>query len=403
MSTLVLRARWVMPVATPAIDGGYVAVFNGRIASVGASRPDGVIEDLGDVVLMPGLVNAHTHLEFSDLAAPLGRAGTSLPEWIRLVIAERRRSDGDAAHAISAGLAESLAAGVTTVGEIATAPAGAYLASATRPTTVLLQEAIGFSAQRVDSVYADVERRLMATPTPAGVSPHAPYTVHPRLVERLVGLAAARQAPAAMHMAESQEELDLLATGMGAFRELLEERSMWDSGAIAAGLRPLDYLRMLSAAPRALVIHGNYLAVDEIEFIAAWRETMSVVYCPRTHAWFGHPPYPLEAMLAAGIRVALGTDSRASNPDLSLLAEMRFAAKQFPSVASETWIRMATSHAADALGLGDQTGALAPGLRADLVALPWSGGKAVDDVVYGSATPSAVWVGGAATQLSCKS
>lgn len=403
METTILRARWLMPVGGPAIDGGYVSVAGDRIMSVTSTAPDGLAQDLGDVVLMPGLVNAHTHLEFSDLAAPLGQSGMSLPEWIPLVIGQRKRADADASSAIAAGLAESLSAGVTTIGEIATAPSSAYQMPDARPATVLLQEAIGFSSQRIDSVYAELERRLTAAPMPAGVSPHAPYTVHPRLVERLVALTAARQAPVAMHLAESPQELELLATGSGPFRDLLHERSMWDAEAIRPGSRPLDYLRLLDDAPRALVIHGNYLAADEIDFIARRRETMSVVYCPRTHAWFNHPPYPLEAMLAAGVRVALGTDSRASNPDLSVLAEMRFAASRFPSVAPREWLRMATTDAANALGLGDETGNLAPGRRADLVALPWSGGDPLDDVVHGTATPTAVWVGGAATLLSCRS
>jgi len=387
----------VLPVIGPPLGGGYVAVQRGRIAAVTPQRPAGPVEDLGDVVLMPGLVNAHTHLEFSDRSAPLGRPGMSLPEWIRLVIAERRRTGDEAREAIQAGLAESLAAGVTTVGEIAVAPAGAYQRAAPGPTTVLLHEAIGYSAARVDSVYADVERRMLVAPTPSGVSPHAPYTAHPRLVERLVALAKDRHAPVAMHLAESPEELELLASGQGAFRELLCERSMWDDAAIAPRSRPLDYLRLLALAPRALVIHGNYLSTDEIEFIAARRATMSVVYCPRTHAWFGHPTYPLEAMLAAGVPVVLGTDSRASNPDLSVLAELRFAAARFPKVAAATWIEMATLGAAQALGLGEEVGALAPGRRADMVALPHTGGDALDDVVRGAAAPTAVWVGGVAT------
>ncbi len=223
MSTFSLRARWVLPGNARPIDGGFVTVVDGWIAAVRDGRPAGAIEDLGDVALMPGFVNAHTHLEFSDLEAPLGRPGMSLPAWIRLVIAARKSTGAQAPLAIAAGLAESLAGGVTTVGEMATAPAGAYLAAAPRPRAVLFQEAIGFSASRAESALADVERRLDAAAPPVGVSPHAPYTVHPQLVARLVRLAAARSAPVAMHLAESPEELELLAKGVGAFRELLAE------------------------------------------------------------------------------------------------------------------------------------------------------------------------------------
>ena len=393
-----LRARWVLPIDAPPIEGGYVGVVAGRIAAVDGADPGlGPVNDLGDAVLLPGLVNAHTHLEFSGLAGPLGAPGMSLPAWIRLVIADRHRKLRDARAGIAAGLAESLAAGVTTLGEIATAPAGDYHPpnDGPQPTAVLFQEAIGFSAGRVDSAFADVERRLAATGgTPAGLSPHAPYTVHPRLLEKIVALAAARRAPVAMHLAESREELQLLADGAGDFRELLEERSMWDPAAIPRDARPLDYLRLLAGAPRSLVIHGNYLAEEEIAFLADRRERMSVVYCPRTHAYFGHARYPLERMLAAGVRVALGTDSRASNPDLNLLGELRAAAEFFPAIDPATMLRMATLDGAIALGMGEHAGSLTRGKRADLVALPCPAAVDPYGAILDGGAPTGVWLAG---------
>jgi cytosine/adenosine deaminase-related metal-dependent hydrolase len=394
---VVLRARWVVPVDKPPIDGGYIVISAGGIISVGPGRPDGgPLEDLGDVIVLPGLVNAHTHLEFSDLAAPIGAAGMRLPAWIRLVIAERKPRGRDSAAAIASGLAESLAGGVTTLGEISTAPAEAYVTAGARPTSVAFQEVIGFSAARVDSVLGDAERRLNATASPAGLSPHAPYSVHPRLVERLVELARRRNLSVAMHLAESLEELQLLAAGDGEFRELLEERSMWDPAAIPQGSRPLDYLKRLAEAPRTLVIHGNYLADDEISFLGQRRQNMSVVYCPRTHARFGHPRWPLAAMAAAGVRVALGTDSRASNPDLNLLAELRFAARLFPEIDVAAWVRVATLDAATALGLGDEVGSLTSGKRADLIAIPCRVGARdpYETIVDGQTSVERIWLGG---------
>ena len=394
MSSFVLRARWVLPVDGPPIEGGFVGVAGERIASVGARAPNsGPVHDLGDVVLLPGLVNAHTHLEFSGRESPLGEPGMRLPDWIRLVIAERNRGDRNAARDIAAGLRESVAAGVTTIGEIAAGGAAAPVPA------VVFHEAIGFSGQRIDSVYADVERRLAAGPVGAGVSPHAPYTVHPRLVERLAQLARERGAALAMHLAESREELELLATGGGPFRDLLEERSMWDGAAIPHGSRPLDYLKLLAAAPRALVVHGNYLAADEIEFIGQRRASMSVAFCPRTHAYFGHSDYPLAAMLEAGVRVVLGTDSRASNPDLSLLEEVWFAARKYLGASPETWVRMATLDGASALGVGDKVGSLTVGKRADLVAVRWESGDPYENLIAEHSSPSRVWSKGAEVAL----
>jgi cytosine/adenosine deaminase-related metal-dependent hydrolase len=336
-------------------------------------------------------------LEFSAAERPLGNAGLSLPEWIRLVIAERKRGGRDAKAAIRAGLTENLVAGVTTIGDIATAVTD-DLAGNDDPliTTVTFQEAIGFSAGRVESVFADVERRLEATPSPKGVSPHAPYTVHPLLLERLVELAKSRNTPIAMHLAESREELQLLESRDGPFHELLEERSMWDADAIARGTTPLSYLQTLAAAPRSLVIHGNYLGDDEIAFLAANRERMSVVYCPRTQEYFRHEPFPLQPMLEAGVRVALGTDSRASNPDLNLYRELRFAASRHATVAPADVLRMATLSGAEALGLAACTGSLSDGKRADLLALRCpSNTSDVDEAIVGTELLTlGVWVAG---------
>jgi cytosine/adenosine deaminase-related metal-dependent hydrolase len=220
-----LRARWILPVDRQPLHGGYLGVDGASIVAVGNADPQlGPVTDLGDVVLMPGLVNAHTHLEFSRLEAPLANPGVGLPSWIRQVIADRGRRDRDAAAALAAGLKESLAAGVTTLGEIATAPFVDYPpAHEPQPFAVHLLEAIGFSTGRIDSVFTDLRRRLDAAQSRrVGLSPHAPYTVHPQLLERIVGLAAERAVPVAMHLAESAEELELLATGEGEFRTLLE-------------------------------------------------------------------------------------------------------------------------------------------------------------------------------------
>jgi cytosine/adenosine deaminase-related metal-dependent hydrolase len=194
-------------------------------------------------------------------------------------------------------------------------------------------------------------------------------------LKSLIELASNENWPVAMHLAESTDELELLHAGTGPFQQLLEERSMWDAEAIPRGSRPMDYLRMLAEAPRALVIHGNYLDEDERAFLAANTDRMSLVYCPRTHAYFDHPPYPLRELLAGGVRVALGTDSRASNPDLDLLAEMRYVARRFPAVARDAILRMGTLNGAEALGRAAEIGSITPGKAANLIAVPLPAGE----------------------------
>ncbi|MEX0612427.1 MAG: amidohydrolase family protein, partial [Pirellulales bacterium] len=272
------------------------------------------------------------------------------------------------------------------------------------PELTTFLEVIGFSRARAESALAAVTQCWDALESTSkvhlGVSPHAPYTVSPSLLRELIGLAQQRDAPVAMHVAESADELELLASGTGPLRQLLEERSMWDAAAIPRGSRPLDYLQMLAESPRALVIHGNYLDHEERSFLGAHADRMSLVYCPRTHAYFAHPPYALNELLAAGVRVALGTDSRASNPDLDLLAEMRFVAATYPAIDPNEVLRMGTLAGAEALGRAVEVGSITPGKLANLLAIPLpeaAGGAPTDllaTMLAGGDRPCAVWIRG---------
>ena len=236
------------------------------------------------------------------------------------------------------------------------------------------------------------------------MSPHAPYTASPQLIRELVSTAANRGMPVAMHLAESPEELLLLAEGRGPFQEILEERGMWDPWVIGRGSAPLDYLRMLTRAPKSLVVHGNYLDYSELAMMARQAGAMSLCYCPRTHAHFKHRRYPLTQALELGVPVCLGTDGRASNPDLSILEEMREVHRQFPNVRPETILRMGTLAGAEALGLED-VGAIRPGAFADLVCIPLP--KKADgrpdemlaSLLRSEEEPEYVWLGGDALEI----
>ena len=393
------QARIVFPVDRAPIENGVVTVDGGRIVEVGTAAGGGRVVDLGDAALLPGLVNAHTHLEFSQLRRPMGGAGMSLPDWIRLVIGERGRGDRSREESLANGVAESLRAGVTTVGDISTCSAAAPLGCID---AVRFHEVIGFSRARAESALAAALERMDGAEdhqAAFGISPHAPYTVSPPLLGQLVRLARERDMPMAMHLAESPEELEFLASGTGPFQKLLDERSMWDSEAVPRGSLPLDYLRALAEAPRALVIHGNYLSGEELDFIGERRARMSLVYCPRTHAYFGHEPYPLARAISAGARVALGTDSRASNPDLSLLEEMRFVARAYPTISYRDVLVMGTLAGAEALGHAEDVGSISPGKLANMIAMPLppasdKAAHALEAILFSDVQPSHVWVRG---------
>jgi aminodeoxyfutalosine deaminase len=374
---LALRARWVFPIDRPPIEGGIVTIAGGRIVAVGENTSGRPPHDLGDVALLPGLVNTHTHLEFSLLKQPLGEPGMGFADWIERVVAWRREAvAGSQGAGVRAGLAESANAGVAALGEIAMpgCPLESYK-SQQDATVVALLELLSRSAERVqplmDLAQQHVaELRGAVSNVIAGLSPHATYSVHPELLRRACERSATARVPLAMHVAESREELELLQSHTGPLVELLKSLGVWEPNELPRGARPLDFLKTLAAAHRALVIHGNYLAADEIEFLAAHREPMSLVYCPRTHAFFGHDPYPLAEMLAAGVHVAVGTDSRASNPDLKLWEELRHIARHHPSVPPDAILRMGTLAGAEALGLERDFGSISPGKHAKFAVVP---------------------------------
>jgi aminodeoxyfutalosine deaminase len=404
-----LRARFVFPVDRPPIENGVVTFDGEKITGVATATDASHITDLGNVALMPGLVNAHTHLEFSYLREPLGHPGIGIVEWIRLIIAERARGDKSRLENLAAGWHESVSSGVAEIGDISTGPelvpAGVtqfhevigFSRARAESSLIALVKKIDDAAGRTNANNANLERGVSNS---CGISPHAPYTVSPILLRALVTAAHRRNLPMAMHIAESREELQLLRDGTGPFHELLDERSMWDPEAIPHGSTAFDFLTMLANAPRALIIHGNYLDDDELEFLATHRDRMSLVYCPRTHAYFRHSPYPLAKALATGVRVALGTDSRASNPDLSLLSEMRYITQVHPAIDTEDVLRMGTLNGAEALGRDAEVGSITPGKVANLVAVPLPddiNGNAQDaltSILASNEPANAVWLRG---------
>lgn len=401
--SLSLTARYVFPVDQPPIEGGCVTIANGRIVDISKCL-DGPVRNLGDVAILPGLVNAHTHLEFSNLKAPIGTPGTPLLDWLREVIALRETAQESAAEAIASGVADSIRIGTTAVGEIAQQgwPVGCFQNQPLDVTVFL--ECRGLSTSRVDENIEAARQHLANAAGQRewrpGLSPHAPYTVRLELLEALVDLSAHHRVPLAFHLAESPEELELLRKAGGPLVELLKERGVWDCEAFVPGRKPLDYLQRMRHAHRGLVIHGNYLDEDEIAYAATHRDRLAVVYCPRTHAFFRHPPHPLPRLLAAGASVALGTDSRASNPDLDLLAEIRFVARRFPEISGETILRMGTLEGAAALGLADEFGSLTPGKWANLTIVPLPDDKTRDphELLLSSATSAcAAWYRGRQT------
>jgi cytosine/adenosine deaminase-related metal-dependent hydrolase len=384
-----VAARWVIPGDQPPIEDGVVEIADGRIVEVRrrAGAPDDETLDLGNAALLPALVNAHAHLEFSDLAEPIQPA-TPFTQWIRNLLAYRRERERPTGELVRDGLREAARTGTGLVGEIGagnwqpTEISAAFDASdgdGAMPTVVAFRELIGLlpeqSADQLELARRHIDecRKLSSsnvetancglTLRPA-LSPHAPYSVGPDLYHQLVNLARRESVPLCIHLAETPAELELLERGTGEFVEMLSSFGIWQPGLIPQGSRPMDYLEPLAQLDHALIAHGNYLSDDEIAWLGR-HPNVATVYCPRTHAFFGHDEHPWRKLLAAGATVCLGTDGRSSNPDYSLWSELEFLALQLNDAGRRRLLDLATLSGARALGLESDYGSLAPGKVAD--------------------------------------
>ncbi len=381
-----LRARWVFPVAGPPVFQGMLIVCDGRVVEI-SQRTDPHCEDLGNVAIVPGLVNAHSHLELSDCRTPLTPL-QPFTTWVGRLLEHRRErpalAEGTERRTPwQQGAAEMLATGTSVVGDIVDAAWHPAALPGEGPLTIAFRELLTLSPGRIPELLSAAEAHLAASKVAGGVpaaggvewrpglSPHAPYSVHPQLLRGLIDLACRWHAPVAMHVAETSAELQLLAGQGGEFQEFLQRMGVWNPEPFQGDWQIPDILRELSRVPRGLVVHGNFLQKEDQQLLAKSPQ-LSVVFCPRTHAQFGHPPHPWRDLLNHGINVALGTDSRASNPDLSLWGELRFLRQTFPEVSGELLLDLGTRRGARALGLDAMLGEISPGWRADfaVVALP---------------------------------
>jgi aminodeoxyfutalosine deaminase len=365
-------ARWVFPVSGPPVPDGVLVVRDDIIVSVeprGARTPD---EHLGNVALVPGFVNAHTHLDLSGARHLIQPTNADhFTDWLRGVIAFRRGRTSEQTQAdIRTGLAECLKFGTTLLGDIA-AEGASWDALFNAPTrSLVFHELIGLTAQRLsDSVkiLAAWGKRPESETCRIAASPHAPYSTGIALIRSV----AWNGWPIAVHLAEAPAEAELLEHRSGPLRAFLEALGVWFPDGLARSHREV-WLRTRRAAI-ALFVHCNYLSTD-----VPLKAHQSVVYCPRTHAAFGHAPHPFRAFLARGVRVCLGTDGLASNPDLDILAEARFVRDRYPDFPGSALLRMITLSGAEALGWAHECGSLCAGKSADAVAVPLPNADAAD-------------------------
>ena len=373
------HARWIVPISAPPIRDGTLVEDGGRIAYVGprSTAPAGADRDLGDVILLPGLVNAHAHLDLSVMRGFL----EDLPfgEWIRTLTRSKRRVLDDAALLDAARLSvvEGLRAGITTFGDTSESGVALRAMGELGVRGVSFQEVFGPDPAECERSMETLRTKLArqheheTSFARAGVSPHAPYSVSDDLFAATARLAIDEHLPMAIHIAESADEMRYVAEGKGDFADSQRERGF---ALQRRGRTPIAMLERVGALrARPLLIHAVRVDAEDLSTVAD--AGCTVAHCPAANAKLGHGIAPILEMRRMGISVALGSDSVASNNRMDVLEEARLAvlfqrarAGAHAALTAEEALAMATLGGARALGLAGEIGSLEAGKSADFAA-----------------------------------
>ena len=384
---MILRAKIILPVTAPPIEDGAVFIDGNKIRAVASwkdLRPHlrEKVFDLGEVILLPGLVNAHCHLDYTDMAGELTPPKTFI-DWIGAITAAKSGwSYSDYARSWLRGAHQLLKTGTTTVADIECMPdllPEVWDATPLRVFSFL--EMTGIKSKRAPKniLRESVETMdLLKHPRHrAALSPHAPYSTLPELLRLTARTAQKRKWRVSIHVAESTQEFEMFAHATGEMHAWLK-RNERDSSDCGLGSPVAHLARNKLLGENVLAIHVNCLARGDATLLA--KNKTHVVHCPRSHDYFNHPKFERERLANAGVNLSLGTDSLATvrkigkqKPELDLFAEMRALADSDKKLSPEEILNMVTVNGARALGLAKKIGELLPNASADLIAIPFSG------------------------------
>ena len=386
--TTIYSARWVLPVSASPIENGAVAVEGQRIVGVGSRDeivkrfPEARIESFGEAIILPGLINTHTHLELTALRSYLENEERDFFAWLRkLTIARLERlTPDDIRVSATWGACEAVRAGITCVGDASDSAMMSMLAlQDVGLRGVVYQESFGpdarLAAENFEKLKDKVQelRANQSSLVRAGVSPHAPYTVCGPQLEMIADLAKAESLPLMMHAAESEAEELFLREGCGVFAEGLARRSIeWK----APGISTIQYLKQFGILD-TMPLLAHCIRVDDDDIETLRNNNAKVAHCPKSNAKLGHGRAPLEKFLQSGVKVGLGSDSVASNNTCDILEEARFAtlfARAHGSdISAASALEAATLGGALCFDLESEIGELREGAQADLAVVSLTG------------------------------
>jgi cytosine/adenosine deaminase-related metal-dependent hydrolase len=391
-ASMLLRARAVLPLSRPPIEDGAIFIVGNRIRAVGrwkdlSRQRSGGVLDLGEVMILPGLVNAHCHLDYTAMAGEL-RPTKKFTDWLKLITTcKSGLTYSDFAESWLSGAKMLVRTGTTTVGDIEMVPEllpEVWTATPLRVFSFL--ELTGVKSRRPPrEIIREALAVIKALPKGrcrTGLSPHAPYSTAPELLRLAANTGRRRRLRVVTHVAESDQEFEMFTHGRGEMFEWLA-RSQRDMSDCGLGT-PVQHLERQGALnENLLAVHVNYLGPGDAALLG--RRKVNVVHCPRSHAYFKHQPFPFDELASARVNICLGTDSLASvyqarkrAVELNLFDEMRELADRMPSLSPEKILHTATRNGARALGMPGEIGELSRNALADLIAIPHAG--KVDEV-----------------------
>ena len=364
-----ISADWIVPVDKPPIRGGILRGRGGLIEAVGTPHTVSYAtshRDLGSVAILPGLINAHTHLELSHLRGKLPPR-RPMTQWLFALLRKRVTGHG-LAKSVALGAEEALATGTTTLADVCHNNHAWQTLKDYPFRKLCLAEVTGIGAtatNAMDRLQKHLTGIRRTDKLRFGISPHSPYSTSEEVYRASIELARKRDMLVATHLAETEAERQFLLHGTGRFFEFLARLGLIDSTVPVYGCTPLVFAQRVGLFDRPCILaHVNYIDDEEFQILAA--SGASVVYCPRSSMFFGRSGHRYPDMIQAGINVCVGTDSLASNTSLDMFEEMR-RLRGDGHVDSFTILRMATLNGAKALGWDDKIGSLTPGKQADFV------------------------------------
>jgi len=369
-----LTASHIIPIEGPDLSPGVIEIEEDTIIRLGGkellqhARPDDIL-DLGDMVLLPGFVNAHCHLELTSLG-PLEMATDAgqrpFVPWIRELVKKKNNLESaEVETGIQEGIKTLMQSGVTTIGDHISfnTPWKTIVESPLRGK--LFGEVLGILPEVARDIYSSLKTTKQAIQKKNSlfemhISPHSVHSVHPSILKEVM---LNEPAPLSIHLAESQSEDDYFKKSNGSMMELIRQRYQGEIHQAQSGLQWLEenHLPLF----KIMLIHGNYLDNEDCRIIR--KNKISLIHCPGSHSYFGHQAISLEDYLSQGIIIGLGTDSIASNQSLNFLEELKLTRKKFPQLEAHTLLKMATLHGARALRMEKEIGSLVPGKKADIV------------------------------------